>query len=66
MKLTKGDQFAPGFYGLDVKSPKFLGDSPDAIYLTAEISGNLDYEITGNKADVHYLGIMLYGRLPNG
>ena len=66
MKLTKGDPLRPAFTDWMSNHRKFLGDSPDAIYLTAEISGDLDYEITGNKADVHYLGIMLYGRLPNG
>ena len=64
MKLTKGDPLRPAFTDWMSNHRKFLGDSPDAIYLTAEISGNFDYEITGNKADVHYLGIMLYGRLP--
>lgn len=66
MKLTKGDPLRPAFTDWMSDHRKFLGDSPDAIYLTAEISGDIDYEITGNKADVHYLGIMLYGRLPNG
>ena len=62
MKLTKGDPLRPAFTDWMSNHRRFLGDSPDAIYLTAEISGNLDYEITGNKADVHYLGIMLYDR----
>ena len=66
MKLTKGDPLRPAFTDWMSDHRKFLGDSPDAIYLTAEISGDHDYEIIGNKADVHYLGIMLYGRLPNG
>ena len=66
MKLTKGDPLRPAFTDWMSDHRKFLGDSPDAIYLTAEISGDYDYEIIGNKADVHYLGIMLYGRLPNG
>ncbi len=66
MKLTKGDPLRPAFSDWMSDHRKFLGDSPDAVYLTAEISGDHDYEIIGNKADVHYLGIMLYGRLPNG
>ena len=66
MKLTKGDPLWPAFSDWMSDHRKFLGDSPDAVYLTAEISGDHDYEIIGNKADVHYLGIMLYGRLPNG
>ena len=67
MKLTKGDPLRPAFYGLDVKSPKVFGRLTRCdLFNGRNLLGNLDYEITGNKADVHYLGIMLYGRLPNG
>ena len=45
---------------------KFLGDSPDAIYHTAQLSPAYRYQITGNRGDAEYLGFMLYGRQLNG
>jgi len=66
MKFAKGDHVAPSFTDWMSNYRKFLGDSPDAIYHTAEISSEFDYEITGNIAEAEYLGFMLYGRSLNG
>lgn len=45
---------------------KFLGDSPDAISHTAELSSAHRYEITGNIAGAEYLDFTLYGTRLNG
>lgn len=62
MKLAKGSQAEPVFTNWMGSFRKFLGDSPDAVYHTAEISAQYSYEITGNIADAQYLGFMLYGK----
>lgn len=62
MKVSKGDPSQPQFTDWMSDYRKFLGDSPDAIYSTAEISSDYRYEISGNINDVEYLGVMLYGR----
>ena len=66
MKLAKGSPVEPRFTDWMGDYRKFLGDSPDAIYHTAELSSAYRYEITGNKHDAEYLGFMLYGRQING
>jgi len=66
MKQAKGDKARPRFTNWMADYRKFLGDSPDAIYHTAELSAEFDYEITGNIADAEYLGFMLYGTSING
>lgn len=66
MKLAKGDQARPQFTDWMSDYRKFLGDSPDAVYNTAEISAQYSYEISGNIADTEYLGFMLYGTSING
>ncbi len=66
MKLAKGSQSAPQFTDWMGSYRKFLGDSPDAVYHTAEISPDYSYEISGNIADAEYLGFMLYGTALNG
>ena len=66
MKLAKGSQAQPEFTDWMADYRKYLGDSPDAIYHTAEISPQYRYEITGNRADAEYLGFMLYGSQLNG
>lgn len=66
MKLAKGDPAAPAFTDWMSDYRKFLGDSPDAVYHTAEINADYQYEITGNRGDTSYLGFMLYGRSLNG
>jgi hypothetical protein len=45
---------------------KFLGDSPDATYHTAQLSKGHRYEIAGNRRGAEYLGLSLYGRQVNG
>lgn len=66
MKLAKGNTAEPRFTDWMADYRKFLGDSPDAIYHTAEISSEYSYEIIGNVADAEYLGFMLYGTSLNG
>ena len=66
MKLAKGDQTRPQFTDWMSDYRKFLGDSPDAAYHTAELSADLDYLITGNIADTEYLSFALYGTSLNG
>jgi hypothetical protein len=66
MKLAKGDSAIPRFTDWMSDYRKFLGDSPDAIYHTAEISPAFEYEISGNIGDAEYLGLMLYGTGING
>tara|TARA_B110000503_G_scaffold22699_1_gene35282 strand:+ start:16825 stop:18027 length:1203 start_codon:yes stop_codon:yes gene_type:complete len=66
MKFAKGDSARPRFTDWMSDYRKFLGDTPDAIYQTAELSPEFDYEITGNIADAEYLGFMLYGTGLNG
>lgn len=66
MKLAKGSQVLPKFTDWMADYRKYLGDSPDAIYHTAEISPQYHYEITGNRGEAGYLGFMLYGSQLNG
>lgn len=66
MKLTKGDRARPAFTDWMGDDRKILGDSPDAVYHTAEVSADHSYEITGQRGDAEYLGVMLYGRGLNG
>ncbi|CAH0990397.1 hypothetical protein SIN8267_00489 [Sinobacterium norvegicum] len=66
MKLSKGNQAEPAFTDWMADYRKFLGDSPDAIYHTAEISSDYRYQISGTVADAEYLGMMLYGKALNG
>lgn len=66
MKLAKGSVVRPRFTDWMSDYRKFLGDSPDAVYHTAEISPAYRYEIRGSRNDAHYLGFMLYGRQLNG
>ena len=66
MKLAKGSAVEPQFTDWMADYRKFLGDSPDAIYHTAELSSEYRYEIRGNRGDAGYLGFMLYGRQLNG
>lgn len=66
MKLAKGEDANPRFTDWMSDYRKFLGDSPDAIYHTAEVSLAFEYEISGNIGDAEYLGFMLYGTGING
>ncbi|MFK7731454.1 MAG: DUF1214 domain-containing protein [Pseudomonadales bacterium] len=66
MKVSKSNAAAPKFTNWMSGYRKILGDSPDAIYHTAEISSDFRYEVTGNVGDTDYLGFMLYGTGLNG
>lgn len=66
MKLAKGSAAQPEFTDWMDGYRKFLGDSPDAIYHTAELSPDYRYEISGNGGEAQYLGFMIYGRQLNG
>ncbi|HUH38759.1 MAG TPA: DUF1214 domain-containing protein [Spongiibacteraceae bacterium] len=66
MKLAKGSAENPRFTDWMSDYRKFLGDTPDAVYNTAELSPAFDYEITGNIGDTEYLGFALYGTSING
>lgn len=66
MKLAKGSKLKPQFTDWMSDYRKFLGDSPDAVYHTAELSSAYRYEISGSRNDAEYLGFMLYGRQLNG
>ncbi|MFK8020731.1 MAG: DUF1214 domain-containing protein [Pseudomonadales bacterium] len=66
MKLAKGSTAQPQLTDWMADHRKFLGDSPDAIYHTAELSPAYRYEIKGNRGAAEYLGFMLYGRQLNG
>lgn len=66
MKLAKGDPARPKFTDWMSDYRKFLGDSPDAAYHTAELSAEYEYQITGNIADTEYLSFALYGTSLNG
>lgn len=66
MKAAKGSSAQPQLTDWMVDYRKFLGDSPDAIYHTAQLSADFEYEISGNRGDAEYLGFMLYGRGLNG
>jgi hypothetical protein len=66
MKLAKGSKVNPRFTDWMGDYRKFLGDSPDAIYHTAELSPDYRYEVSGSRGDAEYIGFMLYGRQLNG
>ena len=66
MKLAKGDRAHPAFTNWMGDDRKILGDSPDAVYHSAEISPDHAYEILGNRGDAEYFGVILYGRSLNG
>ena len=66
MKLTRGSTTQPQFTDWMSGYRKFLGDSPDAIYLSAEVSSEHHYVISGHRGDADYVGLTLYGRHVNG
>lgn len=66
MKLTKGSEQEPRFTDWMGDYRKFLGDSPDAVYHTAQLSPEFRYQVSGNRGDAEYLGFILYGRQLNG
>lgn len=60
MQLSKGDPARPQFTDWMGDYRKFLGDSPDARYLTAPIESKYDYELTFDMGDADYLGVVIY------
>ncbi len=66
MNVSKRNAAEPKFTNWMSGYRKILGDSPDAVYHTAEISSAYQYEVTGNIGETDYLGFMLYGTGING
>jgi len=64
MQLSKGDPIKPKFTDWMGDYRKFLGDSPDARYLTAPIESKYDYELTFDMGDADYLGVVIYDTNP--
>jgi len=64
MQLSKGDPSEPKFTDWMGDYRKFLGDSPDARYLTAPIESKYDYELTFDMGDADYLGVVIYDTNP--
>lgn len=64
MHLAKGDPAEPKFTNWMSDYRKFLGDSPDAIYSTAPIDADTEYEIAITAGSADYLGIVIYDRNP--
>ena len=64
MQLSKGDPSKPQFTDWMGDYRKFLGDSPDAHYLTAPIDSDYDYELTFDMGDADYLGVVIYDTNP--
>ena len=64
MRLSKGDPAEPKFTDWMGDYRKFLGDSPDARYLTAPIDSEYDYELTFDMGDADYLGVVIYDTNP--
>ena len=64
MQLSKGDPLEPEFTDWMGDYRKFLGDSPDARYLTAPIDSKYDYELTFDMGDADYLGVVIYDTNP--
>ena len=63
-QLSKGDPIKPKFTDWMGDYRKFLGDSPDARYLTAPIESKYDYELTFDMGDADYLGVVIYDTNP--
>lgn len=64
MQLSKGDPSAPEFTDWMSGYRKFLGDSPDARYLTAPVDPSHDYGLTSDMGDADYLGVVIYDTNP--
>jgi hypothetical protein len=64
MQLSKGDPIEPKFTDWMGDYRKFLGDSPDARYLTAPIESKYDYELAFDMGDADYLGVVIYDTNP--
>lgn len=64
MHIAKGDSLRPEFTDWMSDYRKFLGDSPDAIYSTAPIDGDMAYEVAISTGSADYLGLVVYERNP--
>ena len=64
MHIAKGDPLQPAFTNWMSDYRKFLGDSPDAIYSTAPIDGDMAYEVAVSTGSADYLGVVVYERNP--
>ena len=64
MHIAKGDPLRPAFTNWMSDYRKFLGDSPDAIYSTAPIDGDREYEVAITTGSADYLGFVVYERNP--
>ena len=64
MKVGRGDPENPTFTEWMQGHRKFLGDSPDARYQTAEISPEHHYVINGSAHALDYFGIIVYQKNP--
>ena len=64
MHIAKGDPLQPAFTNWMSDYRKFLGDSPDAIYSTTPIDGDMAYEVAITTGSADYLGFVVYERNP--
>ena len=64
MHIAKGDPSQPAFTNWMSDYRKFLGDSPNAIYSTAPIDGDKEYEVAITTGSADYLGLVVYERNP--
>ena len=64
MHIAKGDPLQPEFTNWMSDYRKFLGDSPDAIYSTAPIEADGEYEVAITTGSADYLGFVVYERNP--
>ncbi len=64
MHIAKGDPLQPEFTDWMSDYRKFLGDSPDAIYSTAPIDGDMAYEVAISTGSADYLGLVVYEHNP--
>lgn len=54
-QVESGDPRFPRFYQLANETIKIGNDNPDNIYHNANLDGNLNYRIKGNRGSVHYM-----------
>ena len=64
MSVAKGDPSNPRFTDWMSDHRKFLGDSPDAIYLTAPVNARFDYDVIIEPANADYIGVVIYDKHP--
>ena len=64
MSVAKGDPSNSRFTDWMSDHRKFLGDSPDAIYLTAPVNARFDYDVIIEPANADYIGVVIYDKHP--